>query len=1168
MSPTTFAMYWNRCTSVDEAAGRVFESIEIDSQRRRVDEIAYEQPSFRIVRGKLKSASDKIQGTEGEQGTGAVVYLQGASLLRPSLTDDPVNELFWVHIDRAEITRLTSGVPPEIVSRLGLDNFLALEFQPPNIPAVVEFISNYDAEHHRSTVRGREVDLTLENIRNALRLPVGRSMCPRLKQKQHVADWYSKEVRGVLIWYVKTKVDPDGNPDHEDLDWASIVRKDWESEISFLQNHWWTDKYEGKSRTCFGQTMTQFLMHMGIIQPGEPADGALAVVVPEEEESSNHISDGDTEMLEQRGSEGTGGWDTSDFDTLDVGLGRRTLENTSSTGRAQTHEAGPSSSYQRVRADARPPAVPRREHEPTTSAEWMQFIRQIFAARPEKTEELEQTASGTDTGGGSSTGRGWQQTDEGEDDDDDVGQTGVRSPDFDGTVDPNRSKGKTVDIPSRSSPGTCVHIPEAGEGSAFDLGLLHWEAATILADISRAETVAEKRKRIVESSESDMDSPKRHKLKEYITSPVRNIISVPERVLSIDVQAGNLAVNRTSREAETEAPAERTREDRGKRPVDESEVHPEVDSSRKNSLQLEQSMMENMEKLRETLVFLMKQEENPEKLIQTLDSLMKTKGTDGLAEILKEALDFLMKHKGHEGLEDNLGTGVDSGKDAGASDEQRHASSEGTPQPGPSAGTAENFAEAARNYCARLQAAEREFREHFNRNVLPWAEAMITGVHMCELDLHAAYRQTQMIHKERWVEFARYGLAYFAMRSIPTPDLERMILENRAEEYIKGFQFYDPLPCDNYDHGHLCDHGCVRIDCHICRVCAPAAATARQEKQVYKRAGLDQKGEEIFRCWNFGVREERDLRDPLDLSLRYRPNIWKPPVAMGGGASEDGGDGMSAREDYIVPDGVERAGPVVSDGTEHLTPEEQNSGGTEPMAQDSGGTEPMDQDSGSSEHLSTGDAGCGDTTVMTPVGSASPATEIMMPDDVSVRTASLTPETVRLTPEEEQSTPMAAGDPNTTRITPTGEGSSRIIKKPYFTGKATTGIVLPDLNKFQEEICTGDDYSHRINLANYDIEGKSDEQIRISVAELLTEVEREVRQAGSVYFRILMKIFVGTAGVVSRYNEAVGWIGKRYTELQKRCTDLSNTEHRLLQDLDALRPTVDALKYLRHKQKG
>ncbi|KAL3700913.1 hypothetical protein R1sor_018935 [Riccia sorocarpa] len=891
--------------------------------------------------------------------------LGGPSLLRPSLTDDPVNELFWVHIDRAEIARLTAGVPPEIVSRLGLDNFLALEFQPPNWLNS----SNYDAEHHRSTVRGPGGALDFGKHPQALRLPVGRTMCPRLKQKQHVADWfdyydglkkiylsnmclkpgwatifevlnaillcrrYPKEVRGVLIWYVKTKVDPDGNPDHEDLDWASIVRKDWESEISFLQNHWWTDKYEGKSRTCFGQTMTQFLMHMGIIHAGEPEDGAPAVVVPEEEDPSDHISNGDTEVLEQ------GSWDTSDFDTLDVGLGRRTLENTLSTGRAQTHEARPSSSYQGVRADARPLAVERREHEPATSGEWMQSIRQISAARPETTEQLEPTASGTNTGGGSSTGRRrWEAEGEdvedggGEDDDDDVGQTRIRSPGELAVRVLNLSAQQIAGMSGNAIASAVIRTPlsdqrpeyastrapEAGEGSAFDLGLLHWEAASILAEINRAEmgaeisrakTGAEKRKRIVESSESDMDSPKR--LKEYITSPVRNIITGPEPVLSIDAQAGNLATNRTSREAETEAPAERTREDRGKRPVDESEDHPEVDSSQKNSLQLEQSMLENMEKLGETLEFLMKQEENPEKLIQALDSLMKTKGRDGLAEILNEALDFLMKHKGREGLEDNLRTGVDSAKDASASDEQRHGSSEGTPQPGPSAGTAENFAEAARNYCARLQAissppfwtpatetvelksnnisAEREFREHFNRNVLPWAEAMVTGVHMVELDMHAAYRQTRMVHKKRWLEFARYGSAYFAMRSIPTPDLERMILENRAEEYIKSFQFYDPLSCDNYDHGHLCDHGC-----------------------------------------GFGVREERDLRDPMDPSLRYRPNIWKPPAAMAedGGASEDGGDGMSAREDYIVPDGVERAGPIVSDGTEHLTPEEQISGGT------------------------------------------------------------------------------------------------------------------------------------------------------------------------------------------------------------------------------------------------
>ncbi|KAL3686405.1 hypothetical protein R1sor_008979 [Riccia sorocarpa] len=40
----------------------------------------------------------------------------------------------------AEIARLTAGVPPEIVSRLGLDNFLALEFQPPNVSIMIYWI--------------------------------------------------------------------------------------------------------------------------------------------------------------------------------------------------------------------------------------------------------------------------------------------------------------------------------------------------------------------------------------------------------------------------------------------------------------------------------------------------------------------------------------------------------------------------------------------------------------------------------------------------------------------------------------------------------------------------------------------------------------------------------------------------------------------------------------------------------------------------------------------------------------------------------------------------------------------------------------------------------------------------------------------------------------------
>ncbi|KAL3685988.1 hypothetical protein R1sor_004010 [Riccia sorocarpa] len=287
------------------------------------------------------------------------------SLLRPSLTDDPKHIVYSAYIDY-----------------------------------VIEFVENYDAERHRSTVGGWEVELSLENIRNALRLLVGTTMCPRLKQKQHLADWfdfhdgrkkvcwsntclipgwapifelinpillcrrYSKEVQGVLIWYVKTKVDPDCNPENEDFDWASIVRKTWESDIGFLQQHFWTDKYEGKAQTCLGQTLTHFLIQMRIIVAGEPipVQPGGANVVPEEEDPPYSISEGDTEELEEGDSVSTGGWNTSDFETLDGGLERDTV----STGRVQADEAGPSSPYRELRADARPLVVERRGQEPAT----------------------------------------------------------------------------------------------------------------------------------------------------------------------------------------------------------------------------------------------------------------------------------------------------------------------------------------------------------------------------------------------------------------------------------------------------------------------------------------------------------------------------------------------------------------------------------------------------------------------------------------------------------------------------------------------------------------------------------------------------------------------------------------------------------------------------------
>ncbi|KAL3681184.1 hypothetical protein R1sor_024140 [Riccia sorocarpa] len=179
--------------------------------------------------------------------------LGGRSQIRPINVDDIGNHLWWTHFRPEEIAWLTAGVPPEILSRLVLDDFLSLQFARPNTEVVAEFIRNYSKDTHQSTVRGQQINLSLEAIRDAFHLPAGTTMCPKMKKGLHIEDWYPKEVTGLLIWYIKTKVDPDGNPEGLDLDWASIIRKNWEVELHWIQKHLRGNKKDGKLTTGLGQ---------------------------------------------------------------------------------------------------------------------------------------------------------------------------------------------------------------------------------------------------------------------------------------------------------------------------------------------------------------------------------------------------------------------------------------------------------------------------------------------------------------------------------------------------------------------------------------------------------------------------------------------------------------------------------------------------------------------------------------------------------------------------------------------------------------------------------------------------------------------------------------------------------------------------------------------------
>ncbi|KAL3690331.1 hypothetical protein R1sor_016640 [Riccia sorocarpa] len=252
--------------------------------------------------------------------------LGGRLQIRPINVDDIGNHLWWTHFCPEEIARLTAGVPPEILSRLGLDDFLSLQFARPNTEAVAEFIRNYSKDTHQSTVRGQQINLSLEAIRDAFHLPAGTTMCPKMKKGLHIEDWfdyydekkkafwsnlclkpgwapilellnalllcrrYPKEVTGLLIWYIKTKVDPDGNPERLDLDWASIIRKNWEVELHWIQKHLRGDKKDGKLTTGLGQVVTHLLIWAGIIQDVAPVDPGPENQVPQEGDSSEDES--------------------------------------------------------------------------------------------------------------------------------------------------------------------------------------------------------------------------------------------------------------------------------------------------------------------------------------------------------------------------------------------------------------------------------------------------------------------------------------------------------------------------------------------------------------------------------------------------------------------------------------------------------------------------------------------------------------------------------------------------------------------------------------------------------------------------------------------------------------------------------------------------------------
>ncbi|KAL3691502.1 hypothetical protein R1sor_005153 [Riccia sorocarpa] len=74
------------------------------------------------------------------------------------------------------------------------------------------------------------------------------------------------------------------------------------------------------------------------------------------------------------------------------------------------------------------------------------------------------------------------------------------------------------------------------------------------------------------------------------------------------------------------------------------------------------------------------------------------------------------------------------------------------------------------------------------------------------------------------------------------------------------------------------------------------------------------------------------------------------------------------------------------------------------------------------------------------------------------------------------------------------------------------------------------------------------------VADLLVEVETEVRQTARVYVQYLMKIFRGTSTCIPRWGDAEGFVADKFEKMQSRLQALEDTETRLLNDIHIILP--------------
>ncbi|KAL3693879.1 hypothetical protein R1sor_007530 [Riccia sorocarpa] len=118
----------------------------------------------------------------------------------------------------------------------------------------------------------------------------------------------------------------------------------------------------------------------------------------------------------------------------------------------------------------------------------------------------------------------------------------------------------------------------------------------------------------------------------------------------------------------------------------------------------------------------------------------------------------------------------------------------------------------------RLEEKKAEFKKPKPKFVVPAREEALRLWHMLLQELDVAYRQTRMVHQDRWRDFALLGVASYAERHHPLLEVKDAMRRSggKEDQSVYDIDTYWPTVCHSFDIEHSCTELCQDLGSHIC----------------------------------------------------------------------------------------------------------------------------------------------------------------------------------------------------------------------------------------------------------------------------------------------------------------------------------------------------------------